>query len=427
MLTLLKSCLSFFTRVLFTALFCLFFQVLLNGQDDIKIHNQYTAVQDYAGILTAIENQKLSQLLYSYNEESKNQIVFAIVQSIYGRNLEEYANEWANKLGIGKKDKNNGIFVLIAMDTRKIRIEIGYGLENKIPDLAAFDIIENHMAPSFKKNLYADGIEKAIIEFKKHLKGLYNEDRRFEEFYYEKNRKWYEFRTAEYINYSFSILFIIFFGWFLSKMYFKKNVKDSEGKQKLENDYSNFYVKIISILFFCFVGLYFTYRIGIKFNPKIINILSTLSINLAFIFGLTVLFLIFSSNLTKFKIAVLTSISIVFIAFLCLNSLSDDDYSNTLRYINHNFYDNTDLNLYEKLFLYPFGLFMAIYFLIWIVKIINSPDFKGSGGSKDRDYSFSGSTGSRSGSYGSRSGSSSRGSSNYGGGRFGGGGASGGW
>lgn len=424
MLTLLESSLSFFARALFTALFCLYFQVLLNGQDDIKIHYQYTPIQDYAGILSEDENQRLSQILFNYENKSKNQIVFAIVKSIYGNNLEEYANDWANKLGIGQKDTNNGIFVLIVMDKRKIRIEIGYGLEDKIPDMTTSYIIDNYISPSFKKNLYAEGIEKAISEFQKHLDGKYNNDKRFSEFYNKKNKKWYQFRIEEIFNYLFSTVIITLYCWFLCLIFFKKIVSESEKEPILETNYKYTAYKLFSIILFCIIGLYFTYRLGIRYNPKFTDFLCTFAINFAFLTGLTLLILIFFES-AFFFIAIISSLTLVLATFLYLNSLSENDYIITLRFLKDIFYESGELSIYECLFLYPFGLFMTIFIFIWVLNNVNNPEFKNSGSSKVRDNSFSGSSGRSSRSYGRSFGGGGR--SSFGGGSFGGGGASGGW
>jgi uncharacterized protein len=88
-----------------------------------------------------------------------------------GNTIEDYAYEIGKQWGVGQAKKDNGILLLIAMTERKMRIEVGSGLEGAIPDIVSGQIIRNVLAPAFKRSAYYNGIDLAtdnIIEASKH-------------------------------------------------------------------------------------------------------------------------------------------------------------------------------------------------------------------------------------------------------------------
>jgi uncharacterized protein len=86
------------------------------------------------------------------------QLAVAVIPSLDGRPLEDYANQLFNTWGVGTKKKNDGVLILVAMSDRKMRIEVGYGLEGVLPDGLCGDIIRNQMRPAFKAGNYGEGI-----------------------------------------------------------------------------------------------------------------------------------------------------------------------------------------------------------------------------------------------------------------------------
>jgi uncharacterized protein len=89
---------------------------------------------------------------------SGTEIVVAVISTLGEENIDTYANLLFRKWGIGDREKNNGVLLLVAMEERKIRIEVGYGLEGKITDGIAGRIIRDLIAPSFKAEKYDTGI-----------------------------------------------------------------------------------------------------------------------------------------------------------------------------------------------------------------------------------------------------------------------------
>ncbi len=121
-------------------------------------------VNDFAGVLDQDAKARLEQRLTVYERETSNEIAIAIFPSLGGRTIEDFAVSLSDEWKIGKRDKNNGILIVAAIQDRKLRIEVGYGLEGKVPDAQAGRIIREAIAPRFRDGRYADGLEAALDE-----------------------------------------------------------------------------------------------------------------------------------------------------------------------------------------------------------------------------------------------------------------------
>lgn len=84
----------------------------------------------------------------------------AIVPSLDGQAIEDLAVHVVETWGLGQKDRNNGVLLLIALKDRKARIEVGYGLEDRLTDALSRRILEDHLFPAFRKGDYAAGIQE---------------------------------------------------------------------------------------------------------------------------------------------------------------------------------------------------------------------------------------------------------------------------
>ncbi|MCX8094138.1 MAG: TPM domain-containing protein [Candidatus Goldbacteria bacterium] len=121
-------------------------------------------VNDYASLLTQEEKIKIESLISEFEHKTGNEIAVVIIKSLEDNNLEDFTNRLFERWGIGKKGKDNGIMLFIALKERKIRIEIGYGLEAFISDSLAGNIIREVIVPYFKQNQYYDGIYAGVFE-----------------------------------------------------------------------------------------------------------------------------------------------------------------------------------------------------------------------------------------------------------------------
>lgn len=105
------------------------------------------------------EEARLTQKLEALEKQSQRQLVVATVPSLQGYEISDYGYQLGRAWGIGQKDQNNGAILLVAPNDRKVRIEVGYGLEPVLTDGMSFLIINNAILPRFKANDMAGGIE----------------------------------------------------------------------------------------------------------------------------------------------------------------------------------------------------------------------------------------------------------------------------
>ncbi|MEZ4827135.1 MAG: TPM domain-containing protein [Bacteroidia bacterium] len=120
-------------------------------------------VNDYENILTADQEQELDAYLTQFAESTSNEIAVASLSLPEGETIETYTVALAQNWGIGGKDLSNGVLIAIYPQIRKIRIEVGYGLEGAIPDIVATNIITQVMQPAFRQNDYYGGINSAVL------------------------------------------------------------------------------------------------------------------------------------------------------------------------------------------------------------------------------------------------------------------------
>lgn len=119
-------------------------------------------INDFAGVLTFDQKLSLENSLRAYDQKTTNEIAVAIVKSLDGGDITDFTVRTFEEWKIGKKGEDNGVLFLVAVDDRKMRIEVGYGLEPYLTDAQAGDIIRNVVAPDFQKGNYYQGISKGI-------------------------------------------------------------------------------------------------------------------------------------------------------------------------------------------------------------------------------------------------------------------------
>jgi uncharacterized protein len=119
-------------------------------------------VVDDAEVLRPETRQKLAALLKAHEERTTNQVVVLTVPSLEGESVEDYARQVFEAWKLGRKDKDNGVLILVAPSDRRMRIEVGYGLEGTLPDAVAGRIVRNQMTPRFKANDFDGGITDGV-------------------------------------------------------------------------------------------------------------------------------------------------------------------------------------------------------------------------------------------------------------------------
>ena len=117
-------------------------------------------VVDTAGIVSAEDRAQIEKIGEELREKTKAEIVVVTVHTLDGADIESYANKLFRSWGIGDKQKENGVLLLIAKDDRKFRIEVGYGLEGEITDGRSGEILDK-MKPYFRDEKYSEGVLNA--------------------------------------------------------------------------------------------------------------------------------------------------------------------------------------------------------------------------------------------------------------------------
>ena len=142
-----------------------------------------TSVYDYAQVLSANEKAQLEEKLVHYSDSTSTQIIIVTIESLKGEDVSQLATNWAQSWGIGQAKEDNGVFILIAKNDRKISIRPGYGLEDRLVAGICGEIIRNVITPEFKAGSYYNGLDKgadAIIEVVKgKYKGTRKRDKNF--------------------------------------------------------------------------------------------------------------------------------------------------------------------------------------------------------------------------------------------------------
>ncbi|MCE1164997.1 MAG: TPM domain-containing protein [Bacteroidetes bacterium] len=134
-------------------------------------------VVDETNTLNQDEMNSLLKKLQDFDKQSSTQIVVYMVESLNGESLEDVSVRIAEANKIGRKDKNNGVLLFIAKGDKKLRIEVGYGLEGVLTDAVSSRIIRSDIAPFFRNNQYYEGINAGVNSIIAVAKGEYTNDK----------------------------------------------------------------------------------------------------------------------------------------------------------------------------------------------------------------------------------------------------------
>lgn len=140
------------------------FALLLTGSPlQAEIPNKSVGtVHDFANILDLQTESELNSLIAQVEQKTSAEIAVVTIPSLEGMTVEEYAVKLFKQWGIGKKEKNNGVLVLVVPNERKMRIEVGYGLEPILPDGLCGEIIREQFVPAFKERDFSKGIVAGV-------------------------------------------------------------------------------------------------------------------------------------------------------------------------------------------------------------------------------------------------------------------------
>jgi len=117
---------------------------------------------DYAGVVSAADAQRLDAKLRAFAEETSTQVLVAVYKKLPSPSVEDFTVRAAQSWRVGRKDWDNGAVLFVFVDDRKMRIETGYGLEGALPDQLAGRILDERVRPRFQAGDWAAGLEAGI-------------------------------------------------------------------------------------------------------------------------------------------------------------------------------------------------------------------------------------------------------------------------
>jgi uncharacterized protein len=137
------------------------------AQAELKFPALSGQVVDTAGMIDSDSKERLSQMLRAHEELTTEQVVVVTLPDLQGSTIEDFGYQLGRFWGIGQKGKDNGALLIVAKGERKVRIEVGYGLEDRLTDAQSSVIINQVITPAFKQGDFMGGISKgteAIVQ-----------------------------------------------------------------------------------------------------------------------------------------------------------------------------------------------------------------------------------------------------------------------
>ena len=128
-------------------------------------------VVDGAGILDAATREQLEKLSADLEAKTTDQLVVVTLKSLQGTSIEDYGYQLGRKWQIGQKDRNNGVILIVAPNDRRVRIEVGYGLEPTLTDAISSVIIQSSILPRFRAGDFAGGVRRGAEDIVQVLSG----------------------------------------------------------------------------------------------------------------------------------------------------------------------------------------------------------------------------------------------------------------
>lgn len=131
---------------------------------------RFTApVVDEADAVPDDVEERVNAGLLDYQRRSGNQIAVALIRSLGESSVEDYAEDIFDEWGVGQKGEDNGVLLVVAMAERRLKLEIGYGLEGELTDLESGRILRNHIEPRMKAGRVGEAIETGVVEIRRAL------------------------------------------------------------------------------------------------------------------------------------------------------------------------------------------------------------------------------------------------------------------
>ena len=162
------------SSLIFLTLTLSFTSIIANASNKIPSKTQYKYVNDYTNTLKESEIKDIVSIGKELEDKTGAQATAVIIDSTDGIPIENYAIDLFRTWGIGQKNKDNGLLILIAIKDRKWRVEVGRGLEGAIPDALSNRVMESIAKPNFKNGDYGKGLTESYSTFADYIAKEYN-------------------------------------------------------------------------------------------------------------------------------------------------------------------------------------------------------------------------------------------------------------
>ncbi|VVP88727.1 TPM domain-containing protein [Pseudomonas fluorescens] len=149
-------------RVLKVGLVLLLWVLALTVQAELKFPQLTGRVVDNAAMIEPSVREQLTQQLDAHEKATGEQLVVVTLPDLQGTDIADFGYQLGRHWGIGQKDKNNGALLIVARDERRLRIEVGYGLEERLTDAQSSVIINQVITPAFKAGNFSKGISDGV-------------------------------------------------------------------------------------------------------------------------------------------------------------------------------------------------------------------------------------------------------------------------
>ncbi len=167
-----------FSKTFWIVLVCMSTQIGLAQFTIPEKPSLQTSVYDYAKVLSDSEKQQLEEKLVRYSDSTSTQIVVVTIDNLKGEDIGILAPKWGHEWGVGQAKEDNGVFILLSKEDRKIWIAPGYGVEDKLIAGTTGEIVRNVIVPEFKAGSYYNGLDKGADAIFDVLKGKYKGSRK---------------------------------------------------------------------------------------------------------------------------------------------------------------------------------------------------------------------------------------------------------
>jgi uncharacterized protein len=227
----------------------------LKAQNIPSKPNPAKFVNDFAQMLTDYDRSNLEAKLEAYNDSTSTQVVIVTIEDLQGASVEAFAFKIAETWGIGQKGKDNGLLILLVKNQRAIRIEVGYGLEARLPDLTAKRVIDEILIPRIRQNQLNIGLDLATTAIFRALSGEFVAETPPKPIYIPNTEDYWYFTGMVFLLGFFLMPAIT--GFLLSSFIYRK----PNGYQKLFANFVGFALmhSLIAIYYFYFTYLLFVF------------------------------------------------------------------------------------------------------------------------------------------------------------------------